>query len=67
MTPKEKAKYLFDGYWTYLRANLMYDEEAREDAIVCSLILINEMIKETGSKYWYDVKKEIENHNYGRK
>ena len=60
MTPHAKAVDLFNDYYSYLKANLMYDEEAREDAIVCSLILINEMIKETGSKYWYDVKKELE-------
>lgn len=60
MTPHAKAVDLFNDYYSYLKANLMYDEEAREDAVICSLILINEMIKETGSKYWYDVKKELE-------
>jgi hypothetical protein len=30
-------------------------EEAKE----CALIMVNELIKETGSKYWYDVKHEI--------
>jgi hypothetical protein len=31
-------------------------EEAKE----CALIMVNELIKQTGSKYWYDVKHEIE-------
>jgi hypothetical protein len=60
MTPKEKAEELFKQYYSYLKANLMNDREAWEDAKVCALIAVKELIKETGSKYWYDVKQEIE-------
>jgi len=45
MTPKEKADELFGKYAMYLRANLMYDEEANEDAKQCALIAVDEMIK----------------------
>ena len=76
MTPKEKAKELFDKYAMYLRANLMYDEEANEDAKQCALIAVDELIKYTPSidiyppncqklntgvrEYWKEVKQEIE-------
>ena len=29
-------------------------------AIKCALIAVEELIKVTGAKYWYDVKREIE-------
>ena len=69
MTPKEKAKELFDKYAMYLRANLMYDEEANEDAKQCALIAIefsrefitgdlNESFDKT--MYLFEVKQEIE-------
>ena len=32
-----------------------------EDAIQSALITVNELIRETGSKYYYDVKSELEN------
>jgi hypothetical protein len=67
MTPKEKAKELFDKYAMYLRANLMYDEEAIEDAKQCALIAVDELIYETHfevpnirQRWWIEVKKEIE-------
>ena len=69
MTAKEKAIDLFNEYYSYLKANLMYDEEARQDAKQCSLIAIDEIIKvacdyseydETVTKeYWEKVKIEI--------
>jgi hypothetical protein len=62
MTPKEKAIELFDkicqtiatektdfGYYT----NVIQAKQ-------CALISVNELIKKTGAKYWYDVKHEIE-------
>ena len=73
MTPKEKAKQLFDKYAMYLRSNLMYDEEAREDAKVCALIAVDEILDTLGGAgvygyadgavehYWQEVKQEIEN------
>jgi hypothetical protein len=70
MTPKEKAKELFDKYAMYLRANLMYDEEAIEDAKQCALIAVDELIEVASDycdydetitkKYWEKVKIEIE-------
>lgn len=45
MTPKEKAKELVDKYWVYLRAGLMYDDEAKEDAKHCALIAVDEMME----------------------
>lgn len=65
MTPKEKAKELFDKYAMYLRSNLMYDEEAREDAKVCALIAVDEVMNNLPliseiKDYWEEVKQEIE-------
>jgi hypothetical protein len=47
MEAKEKAKNLFNKYYIYLRANLMYDEEAKEDAKHCALISVNEILEAT--------------------
>jgi hypothetical protein len=67
MTPKEKAQELFGKYAMYLRANLMYDEEANEDAKQCALIAVDEIldtikwcIGDSQVEYWQEVKKEIE-------
>jgi hypothetical protein len=67
MTKEEKAKELFNEYYSYLKANLMYDEEAREDAKQCALIAVDELIYETQfevpnirQRYWKEVKQEIE-------
>jgi hypothetical protein len=68
MTPKEKAKELFGKYAMYLRANLRYDEEANEDAKVCALIAVDEIIQTYHSpmddeqiQEWEEVKQEINN------
>jgi hypothetical protein len=68
MTPKEKAKELVDKYWIYLRAGLLYDEEAKEDAKHCALIAVDEILKvasfyndsQAEVTYWEEVKEEIE-------
>jgi hypothetical protein len=65
MTPKEKAEELFGKYAIYLRANLRYDEEANEDAKVCALIAVDEILKDQPFdiiklQYWQKVKQEIE-------
>jgi hypothetical protein len=72
MTPKEKAIELFDKYAMYLRANLMYNEEANEDAKQCALIAVNYIINSNPHSnpfntevystfsYWQEVKQEIE-------
>jgi hypothetical protein len=45
MTAKEKAWKLFNKYYSYLKANLMNDKEAWEDAKVCALIAVDEIIE----------------------
>jgi hypothetical protein len=64
MTAKEKAWKLVNKYYSYLKANLMYDEEAVEDAKVCALIAVDEVLENSHTnvftKYWEEVKKEIE-------
>jgi len=70
MNAKEKAEELFKQYYSYLKANLMNDEEAWEDAKVCALIAIDEIVEaiewheyETPNKeirFWMEVKQEIE-------
>jgi hypothetical protein len=70
-TPKEKAKSLVDKYWIYLRAGLLYDEEAKEDAKHCTLIAVDAIMDEltvmnyglqylNRMAYWNEVKEEIE-------
>ena len=71
MTAKEKAEDLVLKFAMYLRANLMYDEEANEDAKQCALIAVDELEKQEAtllnynsesysSEYWQEVKTEIE-------
>jgi hypothetical protein len=71
MTAKQKAWKLFNKYYSYLKANLMYDEEAVEDAKVCALIAVDEILDddmygmdeehfEERINYWEKVKQEIE-------
>lgn len=69
MTPKEKAEDLLNAYWIYLRANLMYDDEAKEDAKQCALVAVDEVLHSLSYKmssnieeldYYNEVKKEIE-------
>jgi len=64
MTPAEKAKDLVDKYWIYLRANLLYDDEVKEDAKHCALIAVDEIrdnlpLISDIQYYWIDVKLEI--------
>jgi hypothetical protein len=74
MTPHSKAVDLFNKYYSYLKANLMNDKEAWEDAKVCALIAVDEMLEEISKwaggefqewekerwKYLQEVKQEIE-------
>ena len=66
MTPAETAKELVDKYWIHLRAGLLYDEEAKEDAKQCALIAVDEILNlcwggnKVGMKHWNEVKQEIE-------
>jgi hypothetical protein len=59
MTLKEKAKELVDKFW-YVKPEESCDGMEYQMAQQCALIAVNELIKETGSKYWYDFKQEIE-------
>jgi predicted transcriptional regulator len=69
-SPKEKAKELVDKYWIYLRAGLLYDEEAKDDAKHCAIIAAREMLEEIKEHkyddssairiiYWFKVINEI--------
>jgi hypothetical protein len=76
MTPKLKAKELVDKYWIYLRAGLLYDEEAKDDAKHCALIALDEIEQaltdygrgnslqlqnmDSEFRFWEQVKTEIE-------
>jgi hypothetical protein len=53
MEPQEKAKQILNKF---LNKFDIFNEEAKE----CALILVDELICETGSAYWYKVKKELE-------
>lgn len=59
MTPKEKAEELVQKMklatdeFGYININIERHKQ-------CALIAVDELIKETGAKYWYDVKREIE-------
>jgi len=64
MTPQEKAEELFKKYYSYLKANLMDDKEAWEDAKVCAIMAVDEILKncyEVMKPFWQEVKQEIEN------
>jgi hypothetical protein len=54
MTPKEQAMELMLKYLSLIPMNTV------SFAKQCALIAVNELIKETGSKFWYDVKRELE-------
>jgi hypothetical protein len=69
MKAKEKAEVLFKKYYSYLKANLMNDKEAWEDAKQCALIsvdfareFITGDLSESFDKtmYLFEVKQEIE-------
>ena len=66
MEAKEKAQELFNKYCIYLRAGLLYDDEARQDAKECALIAVDEILNlcwggnKVGIKHWNEVKQEIE-------
>ncbi len=59
MTPKEKAKELVDEYLKILNSH--FKNEAKQ----CALIAVDEIIENTfckfKTKYWEEVRQEIEN------
>lgn len=66
--PKEKAKELVDKFEPYVIRYTQGDVVGYLDQETpifeyqkqSALIVVNELIKETGSKYYYEVKQEIE-------
>ena len=68
MSPEEKAIKLHNTFAIYLSANLMFDEEADEDAKQCALIAVDEIIQSLDklfgttkeSAFYKEVKQEIE-------
>jgi len=58
MTPeKEKAIELVDKFKLSTGANTKINIYVAKQ---CAIITVNELIKETGKKWWYDIKSEIE-------
>lgn len=63
MKPKEKAEELFKTFRSYLGANLMFTEDADEDAKQCALIAVDEIMihcYQVMKPFWEEVKQEIE-------
>lgn len=72
MTPKNKAKKLFNKYESTIVLNSWCDENTTENEInslikQCALLAVDELIYETQfevpnirQRYWIDVKQEIE-------
>jgi hypothetical protein len=75
MTPKEKAKELVNKFNEYTVKAIKYFangkiKECKEDAKECALIALEQLIEQENrynngsfypSKYWQEVKQEIEN------
>jgi len=59
MTPADEAYELIQEFYPNVQWKLG-QEDCLKRAKQCALITVNRLIKETGSKYWYNVKKEIE-------
>lgn len=59
MTPADEAYELIQEFYPYVQWKLG-QEDCLERAKQCALITVNKLIKETGSKHYYQVKKEIE-------
>jgi len=59
MEVKEKAIQLVNSF-DELGRDFTRGVSMKEFSKQCALIAVDELIKETGSKYWYNVKLEIE-------
>jgi|LakMenE01Jun11ns_1017448.scaffolds.fasta_scaffold8134910_1 hypothetical protein len=59
MTAKLKAIQLVNSF-DELGRDFTRGVSMKEFSKQCALIAVDELIKETGSKYWYNVKLEIE-------
>ena len=53
MTPADEAIELMGKFY--------YSGINEYDCRQCAIITVDKLIKETGGKYWYDVKRELEN------
>ena len=70
MTPKEKAKELYEKYFYHLPVSTVSEEEYDEAAYTCAMICVNEIISALrkdlpdiglGKGYWASVKQELNN------
>jgi len=64
MTEKAKARELINSY-TKILLNAKYRVSGLVIGSItkeCASIIADQMIEETKAKYWYDVKREIENY-----
>jgi len=59
MKAKEKAEELVDKYFIVIDNSHPLDDILKT-AKQCALIAVDELIEEIRSKYWYDVKYEIQ-------
>jgi hypothetical protein len=57
MTPKEEAIELINKMYDNMD---IQDGDLWKSAKQCALVTVNKLIKVTGSKHYYDVKKELE-------
>ena len=57
MTPKEKAKDLFDKHFDYVEA--WSESNQIENAKKCALITVNEILNYIPQTYWFEVETEI--------
>jgi hypothetical protein len=60
MTPKAKALELLNKYYNLFNPDYPNINVLFKDCKKCALITVDELIEETGKKYWYNVKQEIE-------
>ncbi len=62
MTPAQQAQELVDSFMNIKNTKLSdYSVIYLPTAKQCALITVERLITEIRSKYWYDVKREIEN------
>lgn len=59
MTPKEKARKLVDSFYLSCPIVDLTKKELLEMSRNCAMIVADELIQVTRSKFWYDVKSEI--------
>ena len=67
MDSKEQAKDIYDYHYYCLLASNMDRTERVYFSQQCALITVAKLIKETGTKFWYEVEKEIESYDTKRK